>query len=258
MKVIVLCGGYGTRLSEETYLKPKPMVHVGDKPILWHIMSIYSQFGFNDFTLALGYKAEAIKEYFMNFYALNSDLRISLKSGSVECLNQNSQNWNIDCIDTGLDTLTGGRLHRLEGMMKDDDTFMLTYGDGVSDINIKKLVEFHKSHGKIATLTSVRPPSRFGEIVMDGDQITEFKEKPRSAEGWINGGFFVFNKGIFKYLNGDKTILEREPLESLAQDGQLMAYKHDGFWQCMDTLRDKTNLDNLWNEKKAKWIRNVQ
>jgi glucose-1-phosphate cytidylyltransferase len=258
MKVILLCGGFGTRLSEETHLKPKPMVTIGDKPILWHVMNVYSQFGFNDFVLALGYKAEVIKEYFMNFYALNSDLKISLKDGQVDCLNKLSQNWNIDCIDTGLNSMTGGRLHRLEEHMKDEDIFMLTYGDGLADIDIKKLVAFHKAHGKIATLTSVRPPSRFGEIVMDGDQITEFKEKPRSTEGWINGGFFVFNKEVFKYLKGDQTILEREPLEKLAKDGELMAYKHEGFWQCMDTLRDKTSLDKMWDSGQAKWMQNVQ
>lgn len=257
MKVILLCGGLGTRLSEETHLRPKPMVDVGHQPILTHIMESYSSYGFKDFVLALGYKAEVIKEYFLNFYALNSDFKISLESGKIDCINKHRKDWNVACIDTGLHSMTGGRLLRLKPHLQGEEMFMLTYGDGVSDIDIEKLVAFHKSHGKIATLTAVRPPSRFGEMVMDGSQITEFKEKPRATDGWINGGYFVFNKAIFDYLENDQTILERDPLEKLATEGQMMAYKHDGFWQCMDTLRDKTLLDNLWNSGEAPWARHA-
>lgn len=258
MKVILLCGGLGTRLSEETHLRPKPMVEVGDRPILTHIMESYGSYGHKDFVLALGYKAEVIKEYFLNFYALNSDFKISLESGKIDCINKHQKDWNVTCIDTGLHTLTGGRLLRLKPHLQGEETFMLTYGDGVSDVDIAKLLAFHKSHGKIATLTAVRPPSRFGEMVMDGDKILEFKEKPRATDGWINGGYFVFNKQIFDYLAEDKTILERDPMERLARDGQMMAFKHDGFWQCMDTLRDKTLLEGLWNSGEAPWVRHVR
>lgn len=254
MKVILLCGGLGTRLSEETHLVPKPMVRIGDSPILMHIMNMYSKYNCNDFILALGFKAEVIKEYFLNFYALNNDLRIDLNNGSIEHLRESHKKWKIDLIDTGLNTLTGGRIARLKNYVG-NETFMATYGDGVSNVNIEELMKFHKSHGKIATFTAVRPPSRFGVIEFDGDKVTSFKEKPQTQDGWINGGFFVFESKIFDYLqDGDETILERAPLEKLAENGELMGFKHDGFWQCMDTLRDKIYLNKILNENKAPWI----
>jgi glucose-1-phosphate cytidylyltransferase len=253
MKVVILCGGLGTRLSEETNLVPKPMVRIGEAPILQHIMNMYSKHDFNEFVLALGFKAEVIKEYFLNFYALSNDLRIDLRKGSIEYLKESPRNWNIHLIDTGLNTLTGGRLARLKDHLG-HETFMMTYGDGVSDINISELVRFHKRHGKIATFTAVRPPSRFGVIEFNGDQVTSFKEKPQTQDGWISGGFFVFEPQIFDYLtDGDETVLEKRPLEKLAEDGQLMAFKHEGFWQCMDTLRDKLYLNKIWDEQKAPW-----
>lgn len=255
MKSVLLCGGLGTRLSEETHLVPKPMVKVGEIPILQHIMGIYSKHGFNDFVLALGFKAEVIKQHFLNFYALNNDLSISLKTGEVKHIREKQKDWNVDLIDTGMQTLTGGRLLRLKEHLKGEKTFMMTYGDGVADIDIKKLVEFHKSHGKIATFTAVRPPSRFGVIDFEGDKVVSFKEKPQTQDGWINGGFFVLETKVFDYLNeGDQTIFERHPLEKLAEDGQLMAYKHEGFWQCMDTLRDKTYLNGLVENGQAPWL----
>ena len=252
-KTVILCGGMGTRLSEETVLKPKPLVSVGGRPILWHIMNIYSHYGFNDFVLALGYKGEDIKEYFMNYYALNSDLQVDLSSGEVKYQNPLHHNWKVNCIDTGLHTLTGGRVRRLEPLMAGCGTFMLTYGDGVANVDLKKLMEFHKSHGKAATVTAVRPSARFGGLGFKGDQVTSFKEKPQSGEGWINGGFFVFEPKIFDYLENDQTILERAPLERLSAAGELMSYRHDGFWQCMDTIRDRTLLEDVWNSKECPW-----
>lgn len=253
MNVVILCGGMGTRLSEETSFKPKPMVTVGGHPILWHIMNLYGAHGFNEFTLALGYKGEMIKEYFLNYYSLDSDLSVDLKTGTVNHISQSRRDWKIDLIDTGTDSMTGGRLHRLESMLKPQGTFMLTYGDGVADVDVNALLAFHKAHGQLATVTAVRPPARFGGIVFDGDRIVEFKEKPQTGEGWINGGFFVFEPGVFDYLAGDQTILEGSPLETLASEGQLMAFKHDGFWQCMDTLRDRHYLDHLWTSGAAPW-----
>ncbi len=254
MKVVLLCGGLGTRISEETHLVPKPMVRVGDLPVLLHIMNIYSHFKHEDFVLALGFKAEVIKEFFLNFYALSNDLRINLQNGSVDYLKEAPKNWKIDLIDTGLNTMTGGRLARLKNHVG-NSTFMLTYGDGVSDVNIEELVKFHKSHGKVATFTCVRPPSRFGVIEFDGDRVTAFKEKPQTQDGWINGGFFVFEPEIFNYIDeGDEAILERKPLERLAAEGQLMAFRHEGFWQCMDTLRDKQYLSKLVSDGDAPWI----
>jgi len=255
MKVVLLCGGLGTRLSEETHLVPKPMVRIGESPILLHIMNIYGKYNYNDFVLALGFKAEVIKEFFLNFYALNNDLRIDLQTGSVEYLKESHKSWKIDLIDTGLNTLTGGRVARLKDHIG-NSTFMLTYGDGLSDVNIEELVKFHKSHGKIATFTCVRPPSRFGVIEFEGNQVTSFKEKPQTQDGWINGGFFVFEPEVFNYIEeGDETILERRPLEKLAEEGQLMAFKHEGFWQCMDTLRDKQYLNKIWNDNQAPWVK---
>src|SRR3990167_3940328 len=254
MKTVILCGGLGTRLSEETVVKPKPMVHIGGLPILWHIMKIYAHFNENDFVLALGYKAEIIKEYFLNFYTLNSDFKVNLKVGKIELIKEHYLDWDISLIDTGLASLTGGRLHRLESFLKPTGTFMLTYGDGVADVNIKELLAFHKKHGKIATVTAVRPPSRFGAIKVNGDNLVDtFAEKPQMGEGWINGGFFVFEPEIFNYVSSDDTILEREPLEQLAQDNQLMAFKHDGSWQCMDTIRDREFLEQLWQSDNAFW-----
>jgi len=253
MKTVILCGGKGTRLSEETSLLPKPMIKIGEKPMLWHIMNIYSNYGQNEFILALGYKGEIIKEYFLNYYALNSDLTIDISSGQVNYQQSQKQNWKVELVDTGMNTLTGGRLLRLESMLRPQGTFMLTYGDGVANIDINALVEFHKSHGKIATVTAVHPTARFGGITLDGNQIAEFKEKQQGGEGLINGGFFVFEPEIFDYLENDKTILERNPLEKLANDTQLMAYKHSGFWQCMDTIRERNILEELWTTGIPPW-----
>lgn len=245
MKTVILAGGLGTRLSEETIIKPKPMVEIGGKPILWHIMNIYGAYGFNEFMVALGYKGEVIKEYFLNYYHHQSDLTISLKNGDVTASKTCRRDWLVHLVDTGVESLTGGRLYRLRDRLQ-RETFMLTYGDGVCSIDIGKLVEFHRSHGKIATVTAVRPTARFGGMQFDGDKVSEFKEKPQTGEGWINGGFFVFNPEVFDYLDGDDNVLEGSPMENLAGDGQLMAYKHDGFWQCMDTIRDKSLLEELW------------
>ena len=253
MKVIILAGGFGTRLSEETVLKPKPMVEIGGKPILWHIMNIYAAFGLNEFIVALGYKGEFIKEYFLNFYAINNDMTIDLATGKTAVHEGNQPNWKIHLVDTGLYTQTGGRLKRLRKWIAKDDTFMLTYGDGVADLNLKALLEFHKSHDKLATVTTVRSPARFGRIAFKGEQITDFYEKPQSAEGWINGGFFVLNPKAIDYIENDETIWERSPVEQLARDGQLMGYRHDGFWSCMDTLKEKNILEELWNSGKAPW-----
>lgn len=251
MKVVILAGGMGTRLSEETVLRPKPMVEIGGQPIIWHIMNGYANHGYCDFCVALGYKGEMIKEYFLNYYHHQSDLTIDLKTGKASATGGGHKDWKVQLIDTGLNTLTGGRVGRLKTHLT--DTFMLTYGDGVADVDVKKLAAFHKSHGKIATVTAVRPVARFGGISLKGDAVADFKEKPQTGEGWINGGFFVFEPEIFKYLSGDQTVLEGEPMERLARDGQLMAYRHDGFWQCMDTMRDKQLLDKLWDSGKAPW-----
>lgn len=254
MKTILLAGGLGTRLSEETVVKPKPMVEVGGMPILWHIMKTYANFGYSDFAVALGYKGEVIKEFFLNYKLHKSDMIVNLKSGDVKFENDASEDWTVALHETGINSLTGGRLLNLKKLFKPGDTFMLTYGDGVSDININKLIDFHKSHGKIATLTAVRPPARFGSIEMDAlGNISEFKEKPQLGEGWINGGYFVFNYEVFNYLKDDFTILEREPLENLANDKELVAYRHEGFWHCMDTIRDRDNLNELWASGNAPW-----
>ena len=254
MKTILLAGGLGTRLSEETTLKPKPMVEVGGMPILWHIMKSYASFGYYDFAVALGYKGDVIKEFFLNYKLHKSDMVVNLKSGSLMYENDLSEDWTIGLHETGSASMTGGRLLNLKKLFKPGDTFMLTYGDGVSDIDIAKLVAFHKSHGKIATLTAVRPPARFGSLLMKEDgQILEFKEKPQVGEGWINGGYFVFDYRIFEFLTDESTILEREPLEKIAKENQLMAFKHYGFWHCMDTIRDRDNLNEIWAEGNAPW-----
>ena len=254
MKTVILCGGLGTRLSEETHLKPKPMVEIGGKPMLWHIMKIYEHYGYNDFFLALGYKGEVIKDYFMNYHARQSNLSLNLKNGNVIYSNPNSEDWNMSLIDTGKLTMTGGRLLRLKRFLINSGTFMLTYGDGVANINIEELVKFHRSHGKLATVSAVRPPVRFGELIIKENKVSHFQEKPQASEGWINGGFFVFESEVFDFLTDDTTFLEREPLEQLAKKGELMAYKHSGFWQCMDTVRDRDLLQDQWQNGKAKWI----
>jgi glucose-1-phosphate cytidylyltransferase len=253
MKTVILCGGLGTRLSEETQLRPKPMVEVGGRPILWHIMKIYERFGMNDFVLALGYKGEFIKDYFVNYHHHMSDLTIHLKSGQVDYSNPTAEDWHVSLIDTGSSTMTGGRLLRLRSRLESGGTFMLTYGDGVADVDIAALLAFHHSHGRLATVTAVRPVVRFGELTIKGEQVVNFQEKPQAAEGWINGGFFVFEPAIFDFIDGDATLLEREPLEKLAQFNQLMAYHHPGYWQCMDTIRDKQALEDLWATGKAPW-----
>ena len=253
MKVVILAGGFGTRLSEETELRPKPMVEIGGKPILWHIMRTYAAFGINEFVIALGYKGEVIKEYFLNFYAINNDITIDLATGKTTIHDGNQPNWKIHLVDTGLYTQTGGRLNRLRNWLREDETFMFTYGDGVADIDLKALLEFHKSHGKLATVTTVRSPARFGRIAFNGNQINQFYEKPQTAEGWINGGYFVLHPKAIDYIEGDESIWERTPVEKLASDGQLMGYRHDGFWSCMDTLKEKKILDELWTSNKAPW-----
>ena len=252
MKVVILAGGYGTRLSEETAVIPKPMVEIGGKPMLWHIMNIYSAYGFHDFVVALGYRGEVIKNYFLNFYYHQNDLHIDLRAGEIQVLQRSRSEWRVHLIDTGLNTDTGGRVARLRHLLT-DETFMLTYGDGVADINMDHLLAFHRKHGKVATITAVRPSARFGEIILDDERVVRFKEKPQTGEGFINGGFFVFEPRVLDYLDGDATVLEGPPLERLAQDGQLMAYRHDRFWQCMDTVRDKQLLERMWAAGEAPW-----
>jgi glucose-1-phosphate cytidylyltransferase len=252
MKTIILAGGFGTRLSEETELRPKPMVEIGGRPILWHIMKTYSHYGFNDFAIALGYKGEMIKRFFLDYRLLTSSLSVSLNNEKVDWHMGPEENWNVDLIDTGADTMTGGRLKRLMPTIE-KETMMMTYGDGVANIDIGKLVEFHRSHGKLATVTAVRPPARFGSLTFEGNNVTGFTEKPQLGEGWINGGYFVFDSKVADYIEGDETYLEREPLERLAQDGQLMAYKHSDYWQPMDTLRDLQSLRERWDKLDAPW-----
>jgi len=250
-KVVIFAGGYGTRLSEETERKPKPMVEIGDYPLLWHIMKQYSFYGCREFYITLGYKSEMIKRFFHDYYILDGNMTIDLKKSRVVKAKGRREDWIVHLIDTGLHTQTGGRLKRLEPHL--DGTFMLTYGDGVSDVNIKELMAFHRAHGKLATVTAVRPPARFGGLEFKGDRVVRFTEKPQIGEGWINGGFFVFEPEIFRYLQGDGSVLETEALERLAEEGQLMAYRHERFWQCMDTLRDKRILEKHWESGQAPW-----
>ena len=253
MKVAILAGGVGTRLGEETAVRPKPMVEIGGIPILWHIMRYYSHYGYQEFVIALGYRGEYIKKYFTDYCTLQDNLTIDIKNGNVRRHgNHDNPSWTVDLIDTGSASLTGGRIKRMAPYMG-NQTFMLTWGDGISNVNLDELLEFHRSHGKLATLTAVRPTARFGHLDLDGNMITEFSEKPQTSEGWINGAFFVLEPGIFDYIEGDQTSWEREPMEQLAKDGQLMAYKHVGFWQCMDTLRDKHLLNELWDSGEAPW-----
>ncbi len=253
MKVVILAGGLGTRLSEETATKPKPMVEIGGKPILWHIMNIYAKHGFDEFIIALGYKGEYIKEYFLNFYAFNNDLSIDLSSGSTTIHGGKQPCWKVHLIDTGIQTQTGGRLKRLREWLSGESSFMFTYGDGVSDIDLGRLVEFHRAHGRLATVTTVKTPARFGRIGFEGDRVENFYEKPEDAEGWINGGFFVLHPAVIDYIDGNDTPWEREPLMRLAKAGQMMGYRHFGFWSCMDTLREKNYLEDLWASGAAPW-----
>lgn len=248
----MLAGGLGTRLAEETDRVPKPMVEIGGKPMLWHIMRLYAHYGYNDFLVACGYKGEIIKEYFHNFFVHNNDYVVNLQDGSRELLNAGSIDWRVGVIDTGQDTMTGGRLLRLKPWLA-EDRFMVTYGDGLGNIDISELIKFHRAHGKLATVTAVRPPSRFGALQIEGNTVTQFSEKPQTREGWINGGFFVFEPEIFNYLADENTVLERDPMEQLADDGQLCAFQHEGFWQPMDTLREKRLLESLWHSNNAPW-----
>lgn len=255
MKIVLFAGGLGTRISEETDARPKPMVEIGGKPILWHIMKIYSHYGFNDFIICLGYKGYVIKEYFMNYFLHNSDISIDLANNKMEVLGSKSDNFKVTLIDTGFDTKTAGRLQQIKQYIGDED-FMLTYGDGLSDVNISELLKFHKMHNKICTVTAVSMASRFGGMELDkNDAVMDFKEKAKDDNKWINGGFFVLKSEVFNYLKGDysNVMWEDEPLESITKDGQLMAYKHSGFWKPMDALRDKLELEDLWKSNKAKW-----
>lgn len=252
MKVAILAGGVGTRLAEETEVRPKPMVEIGGRPILWHIMKHYHSFGHREFVIALGYKGEFIKRYFSDQVSLAGSMRVDLRSGTVTQLDGEIPDWRIDLIDTGVSTLTGGRIKRLAPYLG-GERFLLTWGDGVSDVDLDALLEFHRRHGKLATVTTVRPTARFGHIEFDGDRVARFTEKPQTAEGWINGAFFVLEPKVLDYIDGDATQFEHEPMERLAADGQLMAYRHTGFWQCMDTLRDKKLLQELWDAGRPAW-----
>lgn len=254
MKVVILAGGFGTRISEESHLKPKPMIEIGGRPILWHIMKIYSSYGYNDFVICLGYKGYYIKEYFAHYFLHESDVTFDFRNANERIIHNNSaEPWQVTLVDTGLETMTGGRVKRIKPYIE-NDTFMLTYGDGVGDINIRELVETHKQHGKLVTVTSTQPNGRFGALELDGtNKVMGFREKPRGDGSWINSGFFVMNPNVFDYIEGDETYLEREPLENLSKDGELYAYKHKSFWQPMDTLRDKLYLEELWQKGDAPW-----
>ncbi|MBI5474564.1 MAG: glucose-1-phosphate cytidylyltransferase [Ignavibacteriae bacterium] len=254
MKVGILAGGLGSRLAEETEIKPKPMVEIGGKPILWHIMKHYAHYGHNSFVVALGYKGEYIKKYMIDYAALAAEhMTVNMKKREVTRSGEgDTEDWTVELVDTGMPTQTGGRIKRLQPYLG-KETFMLTWGDGVSTVDLDRLLAFHRAHGRIATLTAVRPPARYGHLMFDGDCVSEFAEKPQTAEGWINGAFFVLEPKVFDYIDGDPTQFEKEPMERLAREGQLMAYRHDGFWQCMDTLREKHLLNELWNSGKAPW-----
>jgi glucose-1-phosphate cytidylyltransferase len=252
MKVGILAGGAGSRLAEETQIRPKPMVEIGGRPILWHIMRYYAHFGFKNFAVALGYKGDYIKDWFANYVKASRNMSVDFAAGEVTYERRNELDWKVDLIETGQATLTGGRIKRLAPYLG-SGTFMMTWGDGVANVDLHKLLAFHKAHGKLATLTAVRPPARYGHLEFAGDRVCEFAEKPQTAEGWINGAFFVLEPQVFDYIDGDMTMWEHEPLQRLAGEGQLMAYKHDAFWQCMDTLREKRVLEDLWNEGQAPW-----
>ncbi len=252
MKVILLAGGFGTRLSEYTESIPKPMVTVGGRPILWHIMRTYAHFGHNDFYLALGYKADLIKEYFLNYRTLNADFTVNLSTGEISPHHIDDADWRVTLVSTGLESMTGGRVKRLQSFIG-HEPFMLTYGDGVADIDLAALLEFHKSHGRMVTVTAVHPGARFGELKIESDKVQNFQEKPQMGQGWINGGYFVIQPEFFDLISGDSTVLEREPLEQAARMGELMAYRHEGFWHCMDTKRDRDSLEELWQGGLAAW-----
>ena len=252
LKVVILAGGQGTRLQEETVIKPKPMVEIGEKPILWHIMKIYSAHGFNEFVIPLGYKGDWIKKYFLNYHYLDSDFSIHTKDGRIETHDGKMEDWTVHLVDTGLETSTGGRIKRLKKWIG-DRTFMMTYGDGVANVNIKELLDFHRKHGKLATVTAVRPESRFGGLNIQNDLVKQFVEKPQLGEGWINGGFFVLEPKVLDYIDGDDVLFEKKPMEKISGEGQLVAYRHDGFWQPMDTLRDMKLLNDLWAKGTAPW-----
>ncbi|WP_281184625.1 glucose-1-phosphate cytidylyltransferase [Trichlorobacter lovleyi] len=254
MKVVILAGGFGTRISEESHLKPKPMIEIGERPILWHIMKTYSHYGFNDFIICLGYKGYCIKEYFAHYFLHESDVTFDFTNENQRIIhNHSAEPWRVTLVNTGIETMTGGRVKRISRYIG-DEPFMLTYGDGVADISIDNLVEYHKKHGKLATVSSIQPAGRFGALDLDADNLIHgFKEKPKGDGAWINGGFFVMQPEVFRYIDGDTTVLEREPLERLASDGQLVAYKHTGFWQPMDSMRDKNQLEELWKTGSAPW-----
>jgi len=252
MKVIILAGGFGVRLSEYTKSIPKPMVTVGGKPILWHIMNTYANFNHNDFYVALGYKAEVIKDFFLNYRTLNSDFTVDLSSGNIIEHQQDNVNWKVTLVDTGLNSMTGGRVKRMQDYIG-NETFLLTYGDGLADIDINSLINFHKGHGKMVTVSAVHPGARFGELSLDGDLVTSFKEKPQTSQGWINGGYFVIEPDFFDLIDDDSTILEHSPLERASQMGELMSFQHNGFWQCMDTKRDRDSLESMWESGNAPW-----
>lgn len=254
MKAIILAGGLGTRISEETNFKPKPMVEIGGKPIIWHIMKLYSFHGINDFIICLGYKGYLIKEYFVNYYRHMSDLTVNFKNNNVEIHNNNAEPWKVTLVNTGEETMTGGRIKRIAPYLDNEDPFCLTYGDGLSDVNITESIDFHKNHGKYATISAVQPVGRFGALVLENNQVKKFQEKPKGDGSFINGGFFVLSPRVLDYIKeGDATIWEQSPLKNLVSDGQLMSYKHQGFWQPMDTLRDKNYLEELWDNRKAPW-----
>jgi glucose-1-phosphate cytidylyltransferase len=254
LKVVILAGGFGTRISEESHLKPKPMIEIGERPILWHIMKIYSHYGFNDFIICLGYKGYCIKEYFAHYFLHESDVTFDFRNKSERIIhNHSAEPWTVTLVNTGIETLTGGRVKRIQPYIG-NETFMLTYGDGVSNVDVRELVDFHKKHGKLATVTSIQPSGRFGALDLTEDSIVQgFQEKPKGDGAWINAGFFVLEPRVFDCIDGDRTILEKEPLERLARDGELVAYKHTDFWQPMDTLRDKNLLEDLWSGGKAPW-----
>jgi len=253
MKAVILAGGVGSRLSEETLLIPKPMVQVGGRPILWHIMNILAAHQVCEFVVALGYKGEVIKDYFLNFYAINNDISVDLATGKSVVHDGRQPNWRVHLVDTGAQTQTGGRLKRVRPWLPEDDCFIFTYGDGVADIDIGRLVAFHRAHGRLATVTTVRSPARFGRVAFAGDVVTDFYEKPEDSEGWINGGYFVLNAGALDYIEGDETVWERGPIERLAAAGELMGYRHGGFWSCMDTLKERNSLEAFWSSGNAPW-----
>lgn len=257
MKVVLLAGGLGTRLAEETNVRPKPMVEIGNRPLLWHLMHLYASAGFDEFIIALGYKQEVAKEYFRSLYATNNDITVDFATGHIEFRERHRMSWKVHLVDTGLKTMTGGRVKRLQSLIG-NETFMCTYGDGLASIDVAELLEFHKRAGREATVTAVRPPARFGTLDIEGDRVARFVEKPQTSEGWINGGFFVFEPTVFDRINGDETLLEHEPLMGLASDGQLSVFQHPGFWQPMDTLREKNLLEDLWATGNPPWVRSTK